>query len=62
MKIVEGIWPENDLRRAFTEGAKWWEWKTTYFTMWNSDVHVAELEAEKRYPKGKLSGRERDGE
>jgi len=50
----EGIWPKDDLRRAFVEGATWWEWYETKFTMWNSDRRLAEAEAEKKYPGGKL--------
>ncbi len=50
----EGIWPKNDLRRAFVEGATWWEWHVTNFTMWNSDRRLAEEEAEKQYPGGNL--------
>ena len=50
-KPTEGTWPENDLRRAFVAGAKWWEWHTSDFTMWQSDQRLAEAEAEKRYKK-----------
>jgi len=53
-EMKEGTWPENDLRRAFVAGAKWWEYHSTNFTMWPSDRDLAEIEAEKRYPKGKL--------
>jgi len=52
--IIEGTWPKDDLRRAFVAGAKWWEYYATEATMWNSDVSLAEDEAEKRYPEGKL--------
>ncbi len=48
-KVIEGTWPENDIRRAFVAGAKWWEFHKTEFTMWNSDRRLAEKEAEKRY-------------
>lgn len=50
-KIIEGTWPENDIRRAFVEGAKWWEYYyvSSGFTMWQSDQRLAEKEAEKRY-------------
>ncbi len=47
--LIEGTWPENDIRRAFVAGAKWWEFHKTEFTMWNSDRRLAEEEAEKRY-------------
>jgi len=49
---VFGTWAKGDLRRAFVEGAKWWEYKSTGATMWQSDVRAAEAEAEMRYPKG----------
>jgi len=48
-KIIEGTWPENDLRRAFVAGAKWWEYHKTGFTMWQSDQSLAEIEADKKY-------------
>lgn len=47
--MLEGTWPENDIRRAFVAGASWWEWHSTDFTMWPSDRTLAEEEAEKRY-------------
>ena len=53
-KFIEGTWPKNDIRRAFVAGAKWWEYYSTKATMWNSDVSLAEIEAEKRYPEGKI--------
>lgn len=50
-----GIWPRDDLRRAFVAGAKWWEYHSTGgFTMWPSDSDMAEAEAERRFPHGKL--------
>ena len=49
----EGTWPKDDLRRAFVEGAKWWEWYSSGGSMWNSDVTLSEQEAEKLYPGGK---------
>ncbi len=48
-KRIEGAWPENDIRRAFVAGAKWWEFHMTGFTMWASDRDLAEAEATKRY-------------
>lgn len=33
---------------AFIEGAKWWEYHKTGFTMWQSDQHDAEREAQRR--------------
>jgi len=53
MKVIQGTWPEDDLRRAFVDGAKWWEYYTTAFTMWPSDRQLAEEEAERQYPNGK---------
>ena len=53
-KIVEGTWPEDDIRRVFVAGAKWWEWKSRTATMWNTDIREAEKEAEIRYPDGKI--------
>jgi len=50
----EGIWPEDDLRRAFVNGAKWWEYHATGFTMWQSDRDLTEDEAERRYPDGAI--------
>jgi len=49
-----GSWPLDDLRRAFVAGAKWWEWENTGATMWPTDRDLAEAEAERRYPNGKL--------
>ena len=48
-KRSEGTWGPNDLRRAFVEGAAWWELHSTGFTMWQSDRTVAEDEAGRRY-------------
>lgn len=50
-KLLIGTWPSNDLRRAFVEGAQWWEFKSKGATMWPSDRDVAEQEAETRYAK-----------
>jgi hypothetical protein len=50
---IEGYWPENDIRRAFVAGAKWWEFKEKGATMWQSDIREAEKEAERRYPNGR---------
>lgn len=49
---TEGSWPADDIRRAFVQGAKWWEFYSTGATMWASDQDVAEDEAERRYPAG----------
>ena len=51
---IDGTWPADDLRRAFVAGAQWWEWHKEGATMWPSDTDLAEAEAEKRYPGGKV--------
>jgi hypothetical protein len=55
---LEGKWAAEDLRRAFVEGAKWWEWHTENATMWPEDVNRAETEAEKRHPMNNGSSKE----
>lgn len=35
---------------AFVAGAKWWEFEKTGATMWTSDTHKADAEAQRRYP------------
>ena len=50
---IEGTLPADDLRRAFVDGAAWWEFRKTEFTMWNTDRREAEAEAEARFPGGK---------
>ena len=47
--ILLGQWHADDPRRAFVDGAAWYEWKTTGFTMWTSDTRTAESEAERRF-------------
>jgi hypothetical protein len=49
-KQVEGTWSPDDIRRAFVEGAKWWEYAKTGGTMWQSDIDHTEEVATKRYP------------
>lgn len=49
---IMGTWPPDDLRRAFVEGAAWWEMHQGG-TMQLRDRHMAELEAETRFPHGK---------
>ncbi len=56
---IEGTWPEDDLRRAFVAGAKWWEFTSTGGTMWASDRNKAEKEAEIRYPDGEIPPKEK---
>lgn len=50
-KINEGSLHENDLRRAFVAGCKFWEYYSTGCTMWQSDLELAETEANDRYSK-----------
>jgi hypothetical protein len=52
-KLIEGTWAADDLRRAFVEGAAWWEFHKEGATMWNSDRDLAESVADTRYPNGK---------
>ena len=47
--LIQGAWPANDLRRAFVDGAKWWEFHATGATMWTSDIGLAEEEATRRW-------------
>ena len=39
---------DGELIIAFVQGAQWWEYESTKFTMWQSDRNKAELEAIKR--------------
>jgi len=50
-KIIDGTLIENDLRRAFVAGCKFWEYYSTGCTMWQSDLTLAEDEANDRYGK-----------
>jgi hypothetical protein len=43
-----GSWPQEDRRRAFVQGAQWWEFHKTGATMWQSDRDLAEQEATRR--------------
>jgi len=56
MMDKDGLWPDDCIQRAFVAGAKWWEFESTGFTMWDSDIIDAEDEAVKRYgePKGEV--------
>ncbi|MBP8291728.1 MAG: hypothetical protein KAX65_03075 [Caldilineaceae bacterium] len=51
---IEGTLPADDLRRAFADGAAWWNYSSTGFTMFGSERREAEAEAEARFPNGKL--------
>ena len=47
----------QELRRAFVEGAKWWNCHTSEFPVWSNGTRdFAQLEAERRY--GKAEGKE----
>ena len=35
--------------KTFVAGAKWWEFHSTKFTMWQSDQELAEKQAAKRF-------------
>lgn len=39
---------------AFVQGAKWWEYHSTKFTMWGSDQELAAKEAQKEKAAGRL--------
>src|SRR3990167_2679616 len=46
---VRGAWP-SDHRRAFAEGAAWWEYTKTGGTLRESDRRMTEIEACRRFP------------
>lgn len=54
---LEGTWGKFDIRRAFVDGAKWWEYHQSGGTMFQSDRNLAEEEAERRY---KFTAEEKD--
>jgi hypothetical protein len=45
----------ENVRTAFFKGAKWWEFKSTGGTMWQSDQKLAWEEACKKYPDSALA-------
>lgn len=45
---------EEELKQAFVQGAKWWEYVSRGATMWQSDQHDAWEEAERKAKDGKL--------
>ena len=46
---------DNDkLVKAFVQGAKFWEYHVTGGTMWSSDQHICEMEADRRLRNGTL--------
>ena len=47
--MEEGAWSKDDIRRVFVAGAAWWENYSAAATMSDSDIRIAEAEAEKRY-------------
>jgi len=62
MTPQDGDWADDDLRRAFVSGAKWWEYRQSGATMFASDQRRAEDEAERRFPGGKVRKRTVDAE
>ena len=46
-------WELDDLRSAFLNGAKYWEFHQTGGTMWQSDQSEVIMKAQERYPNGK---------
>jgi len=51
-QVVRSV--RESLVRAFVQGAKWWEWTSTDFTMWQSDQQRAHDEATEMLEKGML--------
>ena len=47
--LKAGLWPDACQQRAFCEGAQWWEFESTGFTMWSADRDKVEAEAIRRY-------------
>lgn len=47
-------WDEKDPRLAFINGVAWWEHQRMNSSLSASDLALAQAEAEKRYPGGKL--------
>jgi len=45
---------EEALVLAFVQGAKWWEWESTDWTMWQSDQRKAAKEARRKLGRGTL--------
>ena len=45
---------KDELLHAFVQGAKWWEYHKTQFTMWQSDQNLAWKAAEGKLAKGTL--------
>lgn len=56
----EEVRSKQELRKAFVEGAKWWEDRREGHILWTSLIMYAKREAERRYeePEGKESGTE----
>ena len=59
-KRSEGLWGPKDIRRAFVEGAAWWEFHSTGATMWQSDRSKAEDEADRRYVSQQANSQDRE--
>ena len=51
---VKEIVSDKSLIIAFVQGAKWWEYHSTKFTMWQSDMLLAEEEAVRKLKGGTL--------
>lgn len=45
---------EQQLLTSFVQGAKWWEYHQTKFTMWQSDQQLAYKAAEEKLAAGSL--------
>jgi len=58
----EGTWRQDDLRHAFVAGARWWEVVRDGMPMWPGEPGCADVEAERRYPGGRLARRPRGRE
>lgn len=50
----------DELRKAFLAGAKFWEWRNTNSTMWQSDQNEVMEKAIKKYPMTRKASEERE--
>lgn len=50
---LKGSLPNDDCRRAFIEGAKWWQFHHNGSTMFSSEQDEAEAEANRRYERAR---------
>jgi hypothetical protein len=60
--LKPGTWPQVCVQRAFVEGAQWWEFQKTQWTMWPSDRDFASDEAVRRYGPPRSSSQAQDSE